>query len=55
MRSGTVIEYAPWVLLLATAGIAARQVQSYMTELHERNFRGVYLALIGFTALDAFA
>jgi hypothetical protein len=55
MRPGTVVEYAPWVLLLATAGIAARQVQSYMTELHERNFRGVYLALIGFTALDVFA
>ena len=39
------------VFLLAAFGIAAHQIQSWIAEPEERNFRAMYLALTGLTAL----
>ena len=42
----------PLVLLLATIGVAAHQLHSWVTEPGERNAGAAYLALTGLTALS---
>ncbi|MDQ3638039.1 MAG: hypothetical protein M3426_08600 [Actinomycetota bacterium] len=49
---GATVDDDRLVFVLAAAGVAAHQIQSWISEPEERNFRVAYLTLTGLTALS---
>ncbi len=51
-RAGAPFDDDRLVFVLAAPGVAAHQIQSWISEPEERNFRVAYLTLTGLTALS---